>query len=136
MHTASPKMSSLPVLALLLLLLAHRTPPAQGQPLPTTYITLIKEMRGLLSQPPVLSKVSSWDKVGTMKGRSGRGSGQKDSRVLSLFLTPQGDLELDDKFILRVRAQPHTWPHLPALGPHPPPAWVTSDMPTLCLTYK
>ncbi|XP_071075543.1 interleukin-3 [Desmodus rotundus] len=61
-------MSSLPVLALLLLLLAHRTPPAQGQPLPTTYITLIKEMRGLLSQPPVLSK---------------------------------GDLELDDKFILR-----------------------------------
>ncbi|KAF6081479.1 interleukin 3 [Phyllostomus discolor] len=49
-------MSSLSILALLLLLLAHRTPPAQGHPLLTTYITLIKEMGSLLSQPPALPK--------------------------------------------------------------------------------
>ncbi|KAM5302037.1 interleukin-3 [Glossophaga mutica] len=46
-------MSSLPILALLLLL-AYRTLPAQGYPI--DYITLIKEMRDLLNQTPVLPK--------------------------------------------------------------------------------
>ncbi|XP_054423838.1 interleukin-3-like [Pteronotus mesoamericanus] len=46
-------MSSLPVLAFLLLL-AHCTSPAQGQPLPIDFQTLLKEIKDLLNQPAVL----------------------------------------------------------------------------------
>ncbi|XP_014394659.1 PREDICTED: granulocyte-macrophage colony-stimulating factor [Myotis brandtii] len=55
MRPASPKMSSLPVLPLFLLLLALHAPQAQGQPL-TTYPELFKEIEAILNKPPVPSQ--------------------------------------------------------------------------------
>lgn len=70
MQPASPKMSSLSVLPLFLLLLALHTHQAQGQPL-RTYYNLIKEIEAILNEPPVPSQVSSRDKVGMGQGRAG-----------------------------------------------------------------
>ncbi|XP_070270313.1 interleukin-3 [Myotis yumanensis] len=55
MRPASPKMSSLPVLPLFLLLLALHAPRAQGRPL-TTCRELLNEIEDILKKPPVPSQ--------------------------------------------------------------------------------
>lgn len=84
MHLASPRISSLPILHLVLLLLAHYTTQAQGMNL--HYFSYIKEIETILNKP-VPSQVSSWDRGGMGQGRAGRCSGQRGSRDLSLPLS-------------------------------------------------
>lgn len=77
MHPTNPKMSSLPILRLLLLLLTAHAPQAQGRPLMTSLTEedvnmMLKEIKGILPKPPLPPQVSSWDKVGTAWGQAGR----------------------------------------------------------------
>lgn len=91
MRPASPKMSSLPVLPLFLLLLALHAPRAQGQPL-RTYSSRINEIEAILNEPPVPSQVSSRDKVGM--GREGLAVLRPTGLMGSLSLSPTGPLGL------------------------------------------
>lgn len=76
MHPTSPKMSSLPILHLLLLLLTAHAPQAQGRSLPRRsteeYNNMIKEITRILYELPLPPPVSSCDKVGTGWGQAGR----------------------------------------------------------------
>ncbi|XP_014649550.1 PREDICTED: interleukin-3 [Ceratotherium simum simum] len=58
MRPASPNMSSLPVLRLLLLLFAFYAPQAQGRPSPTSWHRLIEEIMDDLNKPPSPPQVS------------------------------------------------------------------------------
>lgn len=80
---ASLKMSSLPFLQILLLLLTLHAPRAQGLPLTTRkYHREFKELEEILSKTPLPSQVSSWDKAGTGQAGQTGASGQQDSWAL------------------------------------------------------
>lgn len=80
---ASLKMSSLPFLQILLLLLALHTPRTQGYPLTTRkYHNEFKELEDILSKTPLPSQVSSWDKAGMGQAGQAGASGQQDSWAL------------------------------------------------------
>lgn len=124
MRPASPRMSGLPVLPLGLLLLALHAPQAPGQPIGTdssTYSPLINEIQAILNEPPVPSPVSNGMRLAS--GREGLAVLRPKRDSWPHFLSPPQDrLSSNEKFILRVRAQPHTWVHS-CLGGG------TSDMP-------
>lgn len=115
-HPASPNMSSLSILHLLLLLLALHAPQAKGLPVVTSrtpYSMLMKEIMDDLKKITPSPEVSSWDKVGKGQGRAGRCLGPIGLRgSLSLSLPHQGSLNSDEKNFLTVRVQPHTWVNL------------------------